>query len=265
MDQLTVIKRAGSMLFILIIAFCLCGCSLAFLSPAEEPEPYTGPEYTAFDPHFPFEHEEEMMNRLIELRNTSKDAAGWIRIQDTGIDFPVVQGDDNAYYLKHDHLGQYTRYGAIFMDYRNNPQSGVEKNTILYGHNMKNDRMFGSLMPFKDAEFALNHPYIELVTDKGYSVWKLFSAHVTSRDFYYIDVNFNTDQSFMEFLNALQDRSLHDFGVELTAQDRILTLSTCSYEFKDAFFAMHAVLVYEYDFAEMGADDSVPGGDALDS
>jgi sortase B len=119
---------------------------------------------------------------------------------------------------------------------------------------MKNDRMFGKLMPFKDENFALSHPYIELVTDKGYSVWKIFSAHVTSRAFYYIYVNFSSDDAFRNFLSALQERSLHDYGVNLTAEDRILTLSTCSYEFKDAFFAMHAVLVYEYDFP----DGSIP-------
>jgi sortase B len=212
-----------------------------------DPEPADGPDMTILDPYFPVGQEEEMLDRLLDLREKTGNAAGWIRVPGTDIDFPIVQGEDNAYYLTHDHLGKRTRYGAIFMDYRNRPLQG-DKNTILYGHNMKDDRMFGKLMPYKDADFAQTHPYIELVTDKGYSVWKIFSAHVTSRDFYYIYVNFSTPDKFMEFLQALQERSIHDFSMQLRPEDRILTLSTCSYEFKGAFFPMHAVLVYEYDF-----------------
>ncbi len=245
----SVSKKIMILLLIILLAGGSTACTLIYAQdPAiPDPDPLDGPDMTIIDPYFPVGQEEEMLNRLLELREKTEDAAGWIRIPDTDIDFPIVQGKDNAYYLTHDHLGKRTRYGAIFMDYRNQPLIG-DKNTILYGHNMKDDKMFGKLMPFKDAEFAQTHPYIELVTDKGYSIWKIFSAHVTSRDFYYIYVNFSTENKFMDFLAALQERSIHDFAMELHPEDRILTLSTCSYEFKDAFFPMHAVLVYEYDF-----------------
>jgi sortase B len=236
------------MLLIVIITGCTA-CTFSFNPDPviPDPDPINGPDMTVFDPYFPIGQEEEMLGRLLELREKTQDAAGWIRVPGTDIDFPIVQGSDNAYYLKHDHLGKSTRYGAIFMDYRNRPLQG-DRNTIIYGHNMKDDKMFGKLMPFKDEDFALTHPYIELVTDKGYSVWRIFSAHVTSRDFYYIYVNFSSDEKYMDFLTALQEKSMHDFNLQMYPEDRILTLSTCSYEFKNAFFPMHAVLVYEYAF-----------------
>ncbi len=199
-----------------------------------------------------------MSRYLSELKKETKDAVGWIRIPGTEISFPIVQADDNTYYLRRDYLANHSRPGCIFMDYRNDSSQLSDKNTILYGHNMNDARKFGKLMPFKDPSYIEDRPYIELVTDAGYSIWQIFSAHVTSRDFYYIYTRFPSDEVFHDFVLTLKEKSMHSLDVEVSSDDQILTLSTCSYEFRDAYFAVHAVQIHLLDLADSPRSDKQP-------
>lgn len=177
-----------------------------------------------------------------KLLAINSEVVGWIKIEDTNIDYPVVKGEDNDYYLNHNIKKEASSSGAIFMDYRN---EGTEEdlNTIIYGHNMKDGSMFKALTSYKEKDFLITHPIIELTTFNKSTKWEIFSVYITDTDFNYIKTNFNDKEEYGSFLKELKNKSLYDTGVKVSSEDSILTLSTCTYEFYDARFAIHSKLI----------------------
>ncbi|NTW71548.1 MAG: class B sortase [Eubacteriaceae bacterium] len=185
------------------------------------------------------ESKQEVSGKFTELQKVNGDTAGWIKIDDTMIDYPVVRTIENEYYLAHDFYKNESKAGTIFMDYRN-LGDGIDRNVILYGHNMKDGSMFKDLMKYKDRSFFDSHRFIQFDTLLEETKWEIFSVYVTGTDFYYIDTDFSTDEEYQVFLDTLQKKSLFPTDVRLTAADQILTLSTCSYEFDNARFVVQA-------------------------
>ncbi|BBH24940.1 SrtB family sortase [Paenibacillus baekrokdamisoli] len=180
--------------------------------------------------------------RFAQLKEINEDIVGWIQIPDTEIDYPIVQGEDNEYYLKHTFEKIKNVSGAIFMDYRNDPEL-QDANTIVYGHHMKNGTMFKALQNYKDLDFFNKHRIIMYDTPTGHYEWEVFSVYVTSTEFYYIQPTFKTNEQYATFLNKIHSKSMHPSEITLVDQDRILTLSTCSYEFDNARLVIHARLL----------------------
>jgi sortase B len=176
---------------------------------------------------------------LTDAMALNKDVVGLITIPGTEISYPVVQAKDNTYYLTHNAAGKHAVAGAIFMDYRCDAQL-LRHNIILYGHHMKNDTMFATLVNFKGASFFNTHKVIEYATPTGLTKWEVFSAYVTDTSFYYIQTDFASDGMYLDFIQKLQKKSLHKTDAVLTAEDDVLTLSTCTYEFENARFVVHA-------------------------
>ncbi len=210
----------------------------AYAQPLEEqlPEPAGTTAGTLAD-----EPVEPIINpKIAALQETNKDIVGWVRIEGTPIDYPVVQGEDNAFYLKHDAEGGKNKAGSIFMDYRNDA-GGDNRNTIVYGHYMKDGTMFGKLQNYESwwTFDRLKTIDFELLT--GDEEWVVFSAYVADPSFDYIRTEFDSDEQFQSFLDDIQRRSLHPSTVKPTADDKILTLSTCSYDYDNARFVIHAV------------------------
>ncbi|MDD3866199.1 MAG: class B sortase [Eubacteriales bacterium] len=181
----------------------------------------------------------EIQPQFRELLEINDDVIGWIIIPGTMIDYPVVQGDDNKWYLDHDLYGEEDKAGTVFMDYRMT-LDGKDRHQILYGHHLRQGTMFTDLMKYKNADFFQKNRRIILDRLDGREVWEIFSVYVTSVDFYYIETRFSDDQAWLDFIKTIQDRSMHDTSVELSAGDQVLTLSTCTYEFDNARFAVHA-------------------------
>ncbi|MGR5960848.1 class B sortase [Bacillus cereus] len=136
---------------------------------------------------------------------------------------------DNEYYLFRNYKGEDMRAGSIFMDHRNDVKSR-NRNTILYGHRMKDGSMFGSLK--KDVGRRLfscpivNYITIHYLKD---TTLKFFSVYTTTTDFYYIETDFENDAAYTSFLKEIQEKSLYKTDTELTANDEVVTLSTCDY------------------------------------
>lgn len=168
------------------------------------------------------------------LYNENNDFVGWITVPNTAINHPVVQGEDNSYYLRRDFYKQYLRRGTVFMDYRNDPEN-LNVNTILYGHNYLDSTMFSDLEKYKDIEFYKTAPVIEFNTIYGDYKWKVFAVFLTTASpeldngyvFNYI-YPFMTESSTEEFIAEVAKRSLYDTGVDVLPTDKILTLSTCT-------------------------------------
>ena len=128
------------------------------------------------------------------------------------------------------------------MDYRNK-RDGSDKNIIIYGHHMKDGSMFKTLMNYKEEGFYGQHPFIEYDSIKESTKWEIFSMYITDTKFDYIRTDFDSDEEYESFLKEIQSRSLYDTGVQVRKEDKILTLSTCTYEFDDARFTVHAKLI----------------------
>lgn len=168
------------------------------------------------------------------LYNENNDFVGWITVPNTAINHPVMQAEDNSYYLRRDFYKQYLRRGTVFMDYRNDPEN-LNVNTILYGHNYLDSTMFSDLEKYKDIEFYKTAPVIEFNTIYADHKWKVFAVFLTTASpeldngyvFNYI-YPFMTESSTEEFIEEVAKRSLYDTGVDVLPTDKILTLSTCT-------------------------------------
>ena len=174
------------------------------------------------------------------LYEVNSDIVGWLNIGNGLFSTPVVQRD-NEYYLTHDFYGKEDSHGQIFMDERNSPDLS-DDNTILYGHNITSDKsMFNVLTNFRDPEFLAENPIIQLSTlyqKYEYAVTAVYIASTKPEHgavFDYINyLKFSTKAAKEAYISEIDRRSLIDTGVKMTADDKLLTLSTCTYEFADA-------------------------------
>lgn len=182
----------------------------------------------------------EFNAKFAELVKVNEDIVGWIKIDETRIDYPVVQAEDNDFYLNNDVNRKSNVAGSIFMDYRNKVGE-ANRNIILYGHDMKNKTMFAGLIDYESRWNFENKAMIEFDTIYGDAEWVIFSAYTTDSSFDYIKTEFDSDEEFQGFLDTVQAKSLHASDVKATAKDTILTLSTCSSAYEDARFVVHAV------------------------
>ncbi|HKL09940.1 MAG TPA: class B sortase [Clostridia bacterium] len=173
-----------------------------------------------------------------KMKSVNSDYAGWLSIKGTNVDYPVVKGKDNNFYLNHGFDRELNVAGSIFMDYRNKGD-GTDENIIIYGHNMKNGTMFKGLMEYKRKGFFEANRFIHYNDGTGESIWEIFSVYVTDTGFNYIRTDF-TDMQFDRFVRALSEKSMHKLDQNIENIDNVLTLSTCSYEFDDARFVVHA-------------------------
>lgn len=162
-----------------------------------------------------------------QLLAKNPDTVGWIKIDGTKVNYPVVQASDNDYYLHHAFNKSANAGGWIFADYRVDFEN-FGKNTIIYGHNMNNKTMFGSVPHMLYDSYLKNssNSYIKISTPTSNTVWKVFSIYTTEPNTYYLKTNFKT-YSYEEFLNTIKGRSIYNFGIDVTPDDKILTLSTC--------------------------------------
>lgn len=177
------------------------------------------------------------------LKETNPDTVGWLQVNNTKVNYPVVQAPNNSYYLRHDFNRNSNSLGWIFMDFRNNV-SELDKNTIIYGHNLLSGLMFGSLKVTLNQSWYTNknNQYITFNTEDGDKKWKIFSIYKIAKTNDYLYVKFFSDQEFLNFANKMKDRSIYDFGVDIDKDDKILTLSTCQTSGKERL-VVHAILV----------------------
>ena len=160
------------------------------------------------------------------MRAVNEDVIGWIQILNSPVDYPLLDAADNQYYLNHTYDRQWSSYGSIFLEPRNNPDLS-EKHLVIYGHNMVNASMFGSLLEYKNQAYADSHPEITICMpdrDLTYRVFSAYTAHVDSVTY---RMSFQNDASFVEIANYMKENSVIHHDIMPEAGDQILTLSTC--------------------------------------
>lgn len=187
-----------------------------------------------------------VLDEYKNLLNKNKRLIGWVKIDDTNIDYPVMQTTDNEYYLDHNLNQEYDKNGSIFMD-KDCDVLKPSTNLILYGHHMKSGQMFGGLSLYSDQNYYEKHPCIQFDTiyEKGlYEIMYVFRSRVYSEDEivfkYYQFIDAQSEQEFDSYMNDMEGMSLYDTGVTAQYGDRLLTLSTCDYQEKNGRFVVVA-------------------------
>ncbi len=178
-------------------------------------------------------------------------------IDETG--YNVVQADDNEKYLYLGFKGEETRYGTLFVDYRNNLKD-LDSNTIIYGHNMRDGSQLGSLVLYADIDNYKTYPTIDFNTIYKNNKWKIFAAFITNTErsqdndyiFPYLTTKFPSDEVFMNFIDEVKSRSYFiNESIDIKPDDKILTLSTCDTVFTGARFVLMARLVRDGESEEV--------------
>jgi sortase B len=173
------------------------------------------------------EMDENQENHLVDkLTSINPDYVGWIKIDDTKINYPVVQTTDNSLYLSRNFYKEKDFVGSIFLDYRNR-KDVLDKHLVVYGHNMKDHSMFGSLNNYLGSNFYETHKNIRFDIH-GYTYeWEIFSAYIVHNSVL-LETEFQSEGEFEVYIESIAKKSLLSIPTDINKEDYILTLSTCT-------------------------------------
>lgn len=182
--------------------------------------------------------ENNKLNHMYEeLKSINPDYKFWITVEETVIDYPVVKGEDNDFYLINDFYKENSISGTIFLDYKNNLE---DKNLILYGHNMRDGSMFAAINKFKEKDF-FDSGKIKIVTENEERSYEVFSVFVEEANDINLKSNFISEEDYIKYINELKKKSYYKNNIDSDFSN-IITLYTCSYEFENARTIVCAVL-----------------------
>ena len=191
--------------------------------------------------------ETQRMLQVKSLQQENPDIVGWIEIENTKMNYPVLQGTDNEYYLNHNYKKQKTQKGSIFLNKDYNwdiPSSNLQ----IYGHNMKNGEMFQGLLKYKNESYYKQHPTIRFTTAKEDAIYEIISVfpsrvyYQTEKNVfrYYYFIHAETKEEYDNFVGNAKKASLYEIDKTAEYGDQLMTLSTCSYHTEDGRFVVIA-------------------------
>ena len=162
------------------------------------------------------------------LKEKNSDTVAYLKVKGTSIDYVVLKGEDNEFYLKHNFNKEKNVSGWVFADFHNK-FDGMDKNIVIYAHNTRDGSMFGTLKSVLNEDWQKNKDNLKIVfvTEKGLYYYQVFSTYTALPEDYYIKTSFIDENEFSEFVNIIKARSNNDYNVEVTKDDNLLTLSSC--------------------------------------
>ena len=193
--------------------------------------------------------ETERMTKIKKLQEENSDIVGWIEVEGTNINYPVLQGEDNEYYLTHNYKKEKSQKGSIFLS-KDYDLKLPSDNLLIYGHNLISGQMFNNLLKYKDREFYEKHPNIRFTTAKEDFKFEIFSVFY-SKVFlkseenvfrYYNFVTAKSEKDYNNFVENAKKASIYDTNKEAEYGDRLITLVTCSYHVEDGRFVVIGVV-----------------------
>ena len=192
------------------------------------------------------EVQEEFKVDFEKLKGMNPDVVGWIRFDEPSqISYPVVKGPDNDKYLKTTFEGKRNAAGSLFMDVDNEADFS-DKNTFIYGHNMKNGSMFAGLREYKAKAYWEKNPYFYIYTPDGKeTVYQIFSVSIVKDTSESYQKWYNSDGEYQEYLTHIKSASRYQTGVEVSVDSQIVSLSTCTNVSDDERLLVHGVKVNE--------------------
>lgn len=179
-----------------------------------------------------------------ELLKKNPDTVGWIKVNGTNINYPVVQANNNDYYLYHAYDKSKNNAEWIFADFHND-MVNLSRNTIIYGHGRLNNTMFGSLKNILKSSWYddKNNYIVKFSTLKENTLWQVFSIYSIEAEGYYITTSFKNNETYNDFLTVMKNRSIKDFNTSVNVNDKIITLSTCKDIAGKERVVLHAKLI----------------------
>lgn len=200
---------------------------VAILDDTKEPEQEVDIDKYSYN-YWVYSNTTIMSVDFTELLQVNSDTVGWIYVNNTKINYPIVQSGDNSFYLNHSFKKHYNEAGWIFADFRSNFNE-LEKNTVIYGHGRLDNVMFGSLDDTLNSSWYTNpeNHIIKISTPSKNMLWQIVSIYTIPSESYYLTHTFENDESYGRFLDTIIGRSIYNFNVGVDTNDHILTLSTC--------------------------------------
>lgn len=178
------------------------------------------------------------VQKVINLKQENQDVVGWIQIDNTIINYPLLQSTDKEkdYYLTHNYKHEKTKYGSIYL-YKDSNITDINSNVIIYGHNMKDEQMFNTLLKYETKDFYNEHKTIKIATEQAeseYEIVSVFKSRVFYQDEenvfrYYNYNNFESPETYNTYINNCKKIHLYDTGVTATYGEQLITLITCEY------------------------------------
>ena len=202
-------------------------------------------EDTKIEANEVLKEETERMLQVKTLQEENSDIIGWLEIEGTSINYPVLQGTDNEYYMTHNYKKEKSKNGSIFLT-KDYDWKVPSSNLLIYGHNLKNGTMFQELLKYENKKFEQEHPIIRFTTeneDAEYEIISVFKSRVYYKSEknvfrYYYFVNAQTEKEYNEFVGNAKKASLYPIDATATYPEQLITLSTCSYHVEDGRFAV---------------------------
>ena len=187
----------------------------------------------------------ERMLQLEELQKENDEIIAWIEIEDTNINYPVVQAKDNDFYLTHNYKKEYSSSGSLFLD-KDFDMTNGSSNYLIYGHRNKQGLMFEDLMKYAKEDFYKEHTKIKLTTNKEDSLYEVLAVfyskvyYKTDKNVfrYYYFVNAENEQEYNDFVKNAKKASIYDTGISAQYGEQLMTLSTCEYSQEDGRFVV---------------------------
>ena len=191
--------------------------------------------------------ENERIKQVKTLKSENSDIIGWIEIENTKINYPVLQSTDDEYYLNHNYKKEKTEKGSIFLskDYNwDRPSDNLQ----IYGHNLGNGEMFQELLKYTDEKFYKEHPNIRFTTANEDSIFEIIAVfkskvyYKSDKDVfrYYYFINAETEKEYNDFIENAKKASLYKINATAKYKEQLMTLSTCSYHTEDGRFVVVA-------------------------
>jgi sortase B len=229
-------------MLLLFAAYCLIDSKLVYMSADSA-------NYQEYRP------EKDNSPSFKELQKINPDVFGWLYVIGTEIDYPIAQGEDNEKYVNTDALGKYSMVGSLFLDYRNDIHF-KDFNSIIYGHHMEQDKMFGDIDNFKDKKFFDEHPYANIYFDgkkHGIRLYAYILADAYDESLYrFVSNTDNADKK--AYLSYINEHAYNKRKMKVTVKDNIIVLSTCSEDITNGRFVLVGKLV-DKPFKEPDRDD----------
>ena len=210
-----------------------------------EPESKENGETISIENTEKLNEETERMLQVKELQAQNADIVGWLEIENTNINYPVLQGTDNSYYMTHNYKKEKSKNGSIFLDANYN-WNIPSNNLLIYGHNLGNGMMFQELLKYENESFYQEHPVIRFTTaeeDAEYEIISVFKSRVYHKSEknvfrYYFFLNSESEEEYNQFVKNAKNASIYPIDVTASYGDQLITLSTCSYYVEDGRFAV---------------------------
>jgi sortase B len=231
-------SRAFLLVFIITAAHLLYAENVGNNGHTGQDPPYENGSEDTTDttPEAVSEVNSECAEKVRALQQENPDVKGWITIDDTIIDYPLLQGTDNDYYFTHNYKKEASKYGSI-MIHKMSDIRDIHSNIIIYGHNMKDGLMFSSLLQYERQDFYREHPLVKIVTEANEAAYQImyvfksqvFYAHETDVFRYYQYYDFDHESIYHEYLHNCRESQLYDTGITAEYGDQLITLITCEY------------------------------------